>query len=93
MNNDGAPPITIDRSAIWADSRLIVWGGFSVEGDEPESLASGGLYDPVTDTWAATADGTIAPRSGHTAIWTDSEMIVWGGHGDSYLSNGGRFAP
>lgn len=93
MNNDGAPPVTTDRTAIWADSRLIVWGGFSVEGEEPEALASGGLYDPVTDSWAATADATITGRSGHTAIWTDSEMIVWGGFDDRYLSNAGRFAP
>jgi len=93
MSNDGAPPMTIDRTAIWADSRLIVWGGFSVEGEEPERLASGGLYDPVIDTWAATADATITGRSDHTAIWTDSEMIVWGGFEGSYQSNGGRFTP
>ena len=93
MNNDGAPPITHERTAIWADSRLIVWGGFSTEGDDPEDVDSGGLYDPITDSWTATADATISGRSGHTAIWTDSEMIVWGGHHDGYLSNGGRFAP
>jgi N-acetylneuraminic acid mutarotase len=94
MDSDGAPPITTSRTAIWADSRLVVWGGFSVAGDEPEALASGGLYDPVTDSWAATADTAIAPRSDHTAVWTGSEMIVWGGFGGhSYLSTGGRFAP
>ena len=27
-------------------------------------------------------------------MWTGSEMIVWGGHGDSgYLNTGGRYNP
>ena len=48
-------------------------------------LNTGGRYNPSTDTWIATS--TInAPdgRTGHTAVWTGSEMIVWGGdHGRS----------
>ena len=38
------------------------------------------------DTWTATST-TSAPdgRYDHTAVWTGSEMIVWGGH------NGGEF--
>ncbi len=34
----------------------------------------------IDDTWTATST-TNAPtgRSGHTAVWTGSEMIVWGG--------------
>ena len=36
------------------------------------------------DAWGATST-TNAPdaRVGHTAVWTGSEMIVWGGYGDS----------
>ena len=36
------------------------------------------------DAWGAT-DTTNAPdaRVGHTAVWTGSEMIVWGGYGTS----------
>ena len=30
----------------------------------------------------------------HTAVWTGSEMIVWGGYdGSSYLNTGGRYNP
>ena len=52
---------------------------------------SGGCID---DTWTATTL-TNAPdgRYGHTAVWTGSEMIVWGGQGDSYLNTGGRYNP
>ena len=51
---------------------------------------------PCTDnTWTATTI-TNAPsaRVDHTAIWTGSEMIVWGGEPVHPLSNtGGRYNP
>jgi N-acetylneuraminic acid mutarotase len=55
--------------------------------------ASGGCID---DTWTAT-NTTDAPseREYHTAVWTGTEMIVWGGFsftlGD--LNTGGRYNP
>src|SRR6266566_4284247 len=52
--------------------------------------------DPCTlDTWTATST-TNAPdaRFGHTAVWTGSEMIVWGGsNGSGSLNTGGRYNP
>ena len=54
---------------------------------------SGGCTD---DTWMATSRGTSIPagREEHTAVWTGSEMIVWGGYsGSSYLNTGGRYDP
>jgi N-acetylneuraminic acid mutarotase len=48
-----------------------------------------------TDPWSATST-TDAPndRENHTAIWTGSEMIVWGGATNSGYSNtGGRYNP
>ena len=54
------------------------------------------------DTWTATST-TNAPsnRPGHTAVWTGSEMIVWGGYNlragtqifGSTLNTGGRYIP
>jgi hypothetical protein len=48
------------------------------------------------DTWTAT-DTTNAPlgRDWHTAVWTGSEMIVWGGEDNnpSYFNTGGRYDP
>jgi len=48
----------------------------------------------IEDTWTATA-GPPDGRYGHTAIWTGSEMIVWGGtHGNvSFFNTGGRYNP
>ena len=34
------------------------------------------------------------PETNHTAVWTGSEMIVWGGsNGSSYFNTGGRYNP
>src|SRR5437660_221456 len=46
----------------------------------------------VEDTWTATP-GPPDARGTHTAVWTGSEMIVWGGLGPNYLNTGGRYNP
>ena len=55
---------------------MIVWGGFC----HGRYLNTGGRYNPSTDSWTATST-TNAPHAEttHTAVWTGSEMIVWGG--------------
>ena len=41
------------------------------------TISDGGCTD---DTWAATSTSNAPDgRSAHTAVWTGSEMIVWGG--------------
>jgi N-acetylneuraminic acid mutarotase len=47
------------------------------------------------DTWTATSTANaLSQRSGHRAVWTGSEMIVWGGAGNSnYLNTGGIYNP
>src|SRR5437667_8720277 len=58
-------------------------------------LNTGGRYNPGTDSWTATSTtGAPAGREVHTAVWTGSEMIVWGGfNGSSVLNTGGRYNP
>ena len=54
---------------------MIVWGGTG-----GSFLNTGGRYNPITDGWTATsATGAPTGRGLHTAVWTGSEMIVWGG--------------
>src|SRR5439155_223039 len=56
---------------------------------------NGGRYNPNTDSWIDTST-TNAPtgRWGHTAVWTGSEMIVWGGlTGGGSVNSGGRYNP
>jgi hypothetical protein len=58
-------------------------------------IISGAPNGCINDTWIATST-TNAPsgRWRHTAVWTGSEMIVWGGFGSAGLLNtGGRYNP
>jgi N-acetylneuraminic acid mutarotase len=46
------------------------------------------------DTWTTISTANApARRASHTAVWTGSEMIVWGGFGGTYLNTGGRYDP
>ena len=55
---------------------MIVWGGI----DSISYFNSGGRYSPATNSWAATeGSGAPAARMGHAAVWTGSDMIIWGG--------------
>ena len=55
---------------------MIVWGGYE---RHPYSN-TGGRYNPGTDSWIADQHHQRAQLpSDHTAVWTGSEMIVWGG--------------
>ena len=58
-------------------------------------VISDGASGCIDDSWTATST-TNAPigRREHTAVWTGSEMIVWGGLGTSgSLNTGGRYNP
>jgi hypothetical protein len=69
---------------------MIVWGGSAGAG----GLNTGGTYNPGTNTWTPTTTNNAASgRELHTAVWTGSEMIVWGGYGGAYLDTGGRYDP
>jgi hypothetical protein len=47
------------------------------------------------DMWLATSTGSGVPdpREEHTAVWTGSEMIVWGGRDPSPLATGASYDP
>ena len=76
---------------------MIVWGG----SDGASVLPDGARYDPLTDAWSPMAQTAQQHgRREHTAVWTGSEMIVWGGAGTGdgagaggVMPSGGRFDP
>jgi N-acetylneuraminic acid mutarotase len=87
------------HTAVWTGNQMIIWGGFSGGGSSGYPnytyFNTGGKYDPNTDSWTASST-TNAPsgRDTHTAVWTDNEMIVWGGFGGTgYFNTGGRYNP
>ena len=95
MSTTHAPSPRGFHTAVWTGTKMIVWGGNDGTGSGT-NLNSGGIYDPETDTWTATS-ATAAPtgRFGHSAVWTGSAMVIWGGHAGSGASTntGGVFDP
>ena len=94
---DNAPAPRLQHTAVWTGSEMIIWGG-GFDAPPPQSTGNtGGRYTPATDHWVATSTANAPPaRAQHTAVWTGSEMIVWGGSPDngSLTSNsGGRYTP
>jgi len=76
---------------------MIVWGGNYYDDLDWVALNDGGHYNPETDTWTPTAT-LNAPheRYWHSAVWTGTEMIIWGGQYDEgsdqiELADGARY--
>jgi N-acetylneuraminic acid mutarotase len=97
----GAPSARSRHTAVWTGTEMIVWGGCGQSFNFCE-LGSGGRYDPATDSWAPIASAGALTRRLHTAVWTGTEMIVWGGcrtgsFGNNAceieLGDGGRYDP
>jgi N-acetylneuraminic acid mutarotase len=58
------------------------------------------LYEPGTDTWSPAAAPPLGARLYHSAVWTGTELIVWGGYspdinisGVNAVSDGARYNP
>jgi N-acetylneuraminic acid mutarotase len=89
-----APTPRASHTAVWTGSLMVAWGGQTFVTSRSYFLNSGGRYDPVTDTWTATSTTAApTPRASHTAVWTGSLMVAWGGYDLTYLNNGGRYDP
>src|SRR5262245_38906542 len=83
----GVPPASaVVPVPRWAVTRNLPEASGSSE--RPMTIAAaytlpviGGLLAGcIADTWTPTSMTNVpAERSGHTAVWTGSEMIVWGG--------------
>lgn len=79
--------------SIWTGTEMIVWGGGLDNGTT--FFNSGGRYDPATNSWLAMSlTGAPDGRQFSTAIWTGSEMIIWGGSNSAgRLNSGGKYNP
>jgi hypothetical protein len=85
------------HTAVWTGHQMVVWGGFFQDANtNSHPLNTGGTYNPIANGWTAT-NTTNAPsaRALHTAVWTGSDMIVWGGRDQNItqVNTGGRYNP
>ena len=89
------PSARSGATAVWTGDRLIVWGGQGAGGllgDGAELVFSiSGL--PLHWT-ALSGSGAPPPRQGHSAVWTGTKMIIWGGRNAiGPLADGAAYDP
>ena len=100
MAEKGAPSARYYHSMAWTGAELLLWGGYNAV-DWPAGLGDGAAYDPASDTWRPLSSaGAPQGRSSHSAVWTGSAMIVFGGigcgdsgSGPALCQGGGRYDP
>lgn len=93
LSSSGYPANNIAHTAVWAEDRMIIFGG-----NQHRSVSDGSAsFDPKTNKWTAIGNyGAPEARDGHTAVWTGSKMIVFGGRGNSMRTltiEGGVYDP
>jgi hypothetical protein len=65
------------HAAVWTGSEMLLWGGVrpARAGSSEVALADGAAYQPATRTWRPIPP---APLAGDTAVWTGTELLVFG---------------
>lgn len=99
---EGVPTPVSDATAVWTGEVVLVWGGdeaFPKEDDgyrpvAPIGRADGGIYDPAADAWRPLPAAPLAGRFDHVAVWTGTEMLVFGGRdATEAFGDGAAFDP
>jgi N-acetylneuraminic acid mutarotase len=104
ISTTNAPEARTFHTAVWTGREMIIFGGYDQTNLFNRTfLSDGARYSPLTDTWTNISQSPFfaSARAAHTAVWTGTEMIVWGGYTDtgglsptfSYISTGGRYNP
>ena len=70
----------IENAAVWTGTEMIMWGGRR-DNQSFEYRNDGVRYNPTTDTWTGIGNSGLTDRgaTSSTAVWTGSEMLVFGG--------------
>jgi N-acetylneuraminic acid mutarotase len=97
ISTSNAPSQRRAHTAVWTGSRMIIFGGFGfdpAQGIDNVYLANGAEYDPAMDQWTALQPiGQPSPRQNHTAVWTGTEMLVWGGDASgAFAQDGSKYS-
>ncbi|MHC4662162.1 MAG: Kelch repeat-containing protein [Planctomycetota bacterium] len=95
----GCPSARTAFAMVYTGSELIIWGGFLEVG--PVYTNTGGVYNFENGSWRATSTGPNCPEARYVtdygyvtkAIWTGSEMIIWGTSNSSHTQIGGIYNP
>jgi N-acetylneuraminic acid mutarotase len=80
MTNSNRPTTRSRYVGVTTGTTIVVWGGWSGTAVRND----GGLYDPTADSWTTLANVLTGfnGRTVSTAVWTGTEMVVFGGSDD-----------
>jgi hypothetical protein len=95
------PAMEFNRTAFaaaWTGHQVLVWGGWTGPFASQQIPPHGLTYDPSVNQWSALPMAPLRGRGGPTAVWTGSQMIVWGGITQTpqkyiYLTDGAAYRP
>jgi hypothetical protein len=85
-------------AAVWTGPQALVWGGLTGRYGSQAVPPHGVAYDPAANRWSALPQAPLRGRSNPLAVWTGSQMIVWGGTFEGKLTttfahDGAAFQP
>jgi hypothetical protein len=72
---------------------LVMWGGYSGFGGRVHD--EGYAWDPQTNSWSAIAQSPLSARAGAGAVFTGTEVVIWGGYGEgeTAFADGAAYNP
>jgi hypothetical protein len=69
-----------EHTATWTGRQLLVWGGRTLRAGSWTTPRHGVAYDPGSNRWSALPRSVLRGRTGHVAVWTGTQMLIWGGN-------------
>lgn len=87
-----------EHAGVWTGTEMIIWGGYGTTMQAlkvGEVRKDGAAYNLRSNTWrpiSLTAELGNG-RHSHSAVWTGSRMIVWGGFGTTFSASGAVYNP
>jgi N-acetylneuraminic acid mutarotase len=87
ISTQNSPAPKYFHATVWTGTHMIVTGGLT---SDYKPTRSGGIYNPVTDTWGPMAEAPEA-CSELAAIWTGSLMLTFGGYSDESKTYCGNY--
>ncbi len=82
------------HAAVWGEGKLYVWGGENsteIEGKltlDPDNsagvLATGEVWDPVTNAWTLLPQAPVFPSTSPTLVWGDGRLYLTGKNYDHW---------
>src|SRR5439155_23099761 len=93
-------PGRVASAAVGTGNQLLLWGGSQTADAGPPVIPPHGLaYDPTANRWSALPQAPLLGRLDPTAVWTGTQLIVWGGQkpnpgtGVKSFADGAAFTP